>query len=254
MAWGGTSDPVKFVEALKWFAARAVFTKDDWRLLAAAAQQRSFTISGVAQLDVLVEVQESLSAAIDAGMDFGEWRKEIGATLEAAWEGTVANPGHRLDTIYRNALQSSFNSGRYVQQTRPATLVARPFWVFDAVLDLSTSAICESRAGTTKPADDPWWDGNHPPLHHRCRSSVRTVRRSVGEERIRDGWDRTDDAETVRGSWGRKPEPLEHWEPREADYPPALWNAYMEARTPISDGLPSRVAEPLEEFISRTDA
>jgi SPP1 gp7 family putative phage head morphogenesis protein len=251
MAWGGSSDPTKFLEALAWFASRAVFTRDDWNTLATAAQQRAFTITGIAQLDILVEVHDSLTTAVSEGRDFAEWRRDMGDQIEAAWLGTVTRPGPRLETIYRNALQSSFNTGRYVQQTRPSVLVARPYWVFDAVLDQATSSICESRAGVTKPADDPWWDGNYPPMHHRCRSSVRTVRRSEGEQRVRDGLDQAGQAESVRGSWGGKPTPLEAWEPDPSDYPVGLWNAYMDARSPGE--LPERVADPLTQFISDTN-
>ena len=247
MPWGATSDVQRFEQAVEWFVARAVFTREEWDDLADSVKARSFMVSGVAQLDIVTEVHESLSVAVRDGIDFGEWRKTIGAKLKSEWVGTVGNPGHRLDTIYRNALQSSYNAGRYEQRTRPAVMVARPYWVFDAVIDSTTSPICRSLNGVTRRAGDPWFETHTPPLHHQCRSTIRSVSRAEGERRIREGRAEVPvDASEPDESWGRVPT-RPAWEPRPEDYPAPLWNAYERVRSRPGDPLPARVRDALDE-------
>jgi SPP1 gp7 family putative phage head morphogenesis protein len=48
-----------------------------------------------------------------------------------------------------------------------------PYLKFDAVRDASTSAVCNALEGVCRPVGDPFWNTHYPPLHWRCRSTVR---------------------------------------------------------------------------------
>jgi hypothetical protein len=107
------------------------------------------------------------------------------------------------------------------------TLV-RPFLMFDAVLDSNTTEICEACDGVIKPHFDPWWLTHTPILHHRCRSTLRSLRRSEAEERgITDG----DPAGDVPGGFGKAP-PLRDdsvLRPKADDFDEDVW-AVFESR------------------------
>jgi len=100
----------------------------------------------------------------------------------------------------------------------------RPWWIFDALLDQNTTDICIARDNIRKLNTDPWWKRNYPPLHHRCRSSVRTDRRRPGDE-ANPGDKLPDDAPTAQAGWGYEPN-VDEWEPDPTKWPVTLQKAY----------------------------
>lgn len=182
MAWKVSGDPQAPQDAIAWFRARVPLTKDQWLELEERARRRAFTVAGVAQLDVVADVWQAMDQAIDQGLPFKDFKAAVRDKLERAWGGTVGNPGYRIETIFRVQVQEAYNAGRWRQMTEPAVLRARPFWLYDAVLDRRTTAICRERDGKIYRADDPWWQTNYPPLHFRCRSGVRTLSAAEAEE------------------------------------------------------------------------
>ena len=123
---------------------------------------------------------DSLAGAVRRGMGLDAWKRRLPALLRAAWGRGSA---FRVETIFRNAVQQAFSRGRYKQMTHPAVKRFRPFWLFDGVNDSRITPICKERDGVVLEADDPWWLTNYPPLHHRCRSGVRTLRAAQARRR-----------------------------------------------------------------------
>lgn len=179
--WDVSFDPSEFDEALKLFRARVPMLPEDFYKLSAAARNGAWTISGLAQVELIREVQESLERALRDGTPFEDWQKQIRGRLEAAWGGTVKSPGARIELIFRNAAQHAYSHGRLQQMAHPDVARLRPFRQFDAILDDRTSDVCAACNGTVLPADDPWWESRIPPLHHSCRSGIRSLRRSQAE-------------------------------------------------------------------------
>lgn len=162
-------------EALEWFRARVPVTDEEFRAIKARARKLSFSIAQIEQLRIVDSVQKSLERAIRDGVGLAKWKKEIGPALRRAWgpgrrnrAGRVFNQGQRLELIYRNAMQGAYNAGRMRALRQPALRAVRPVWIYDAILDSRTSAICKSLDGTTLPADDPFWTTRTPPVHHAC--------------------------------------------------------------------------------------
>ena|GEM_PF-1837180 len=183
MAWSTTTDPLRFDEAADWFLGRIAITKGWYEGLALKWRRYTFTAANLATLQMVSDLQASLLRAMREGKHLREWKAEYLPTLEAQWAGTVKDPGFRASTIYRNALQRSYNTGRWTVHTDPAVMAARPYWMFDAVIDGRETDICRERDGKIVRADDPWWQQNYPPLHHRCRSGVRALRESEAAKR-----------------------------------------------------------------------
>jgi|GEM_PF-3075745 len=173
----------RFDDALAFFRARTPMPAGAFYALEAQARQKAFTVSNVAQMQMVQQVLDSIERALDQGMDLESWREEIGPALEAAWQGTVQHPAFRLELIYRNAVQTAFSHGRVRQMRDPAVTALRPFWLFDAILDGRTTDQCSARDGVLLPADDPWWATNTPPIHHACRSGIRSLRKSQADRR-----------------------------------------------------------------------
>jgi SPP1 gp7 family putative phage head morphogenesis protein len=201
MTWAVSAEVDRFDEALEWFLSRTVISAAEKDRIFAAAKARAFWISGAAQLDVVQDVFDDIGRSLDNGEPYELFRNRVRDKLAVQWGRD--NPA-RVETIFRNAAQSSYNAGRYQQSTEPAVLELRPYWMFDAVLDQRTTpTICRPRDSTILPADHPWWQKNYPPLHHRCRAGVRNLRESEAKRRgISSGPPEADEPGT---GWGAAP-------------------------------------------------
>lgn len=171
MAWAVTADPNKFDKAVAWFRKRVPVTENGYRALTVRERDRAFHIAHVQQMRVVETIYNEIDRAIAEGTPFGDFKKRIRDKLKAHEVG-----GAHLETVFRNAVQSAYNAGRWYQLTEVSA--TRPYWVLDVVLDDRTSDKCKPVDGVCKAHDDPWWLTNWPPRHHRCRTGVRSVRAS----------------------------------------------------------------------------
>lgn len=168
-----TEDPARFEEAVEEFARRRVVTREEADALEGYARKRVWWISGVAQMDIVQDAHESIVKAMADGVSFEDWKKEIGPKLEKAWG---RKDGHRILTIFRNATHQAYAAGRERQMRDPDVLALRPYHEFVAVEDLSECEVCAKCNGVIRLADDPWWFGHTPQLHHCCRCQKRSLR------------------------------------------------------------------------------
>jgi SPP1 gp7 family putative phage head morphogenesis protein len=175
-----TADPNEFVEATKEFSSRRIISREEADKLELYARRRAWWISGVAQMDVVNDVHQSIQAALKSGVPFEEWKKEIGPKLEAAW-GRKDSP--RILTIFRNATTQAYNAGRWEQMTQPHVAETRPYVQYDVVDDLRTSDICKPLRKVIAPIDSVFVLTHNPPLHHRCRTGLESLRRSKAEKK-----------------------------------------------------------------------
>lgn len=213
-----TADPLRFDEAVAWFRARLPITDDEFATLSSEARQRAWTIAGVQQLDVVESVWAKLDKANEAGTPFADFKKSVSAELAAEWGKPNAA---RVETIFRNATQSSLNRGRYAQMKAPDVVRFRPFWMYDAVRDSRTTELCKGLDETVLPQDHQFWDTHIPPLHHRCRAGIRSLRKAEAERR---GIRRDPPAIDPDPGFGRAPGKGE-WTPDKKKYPKAIQRA-----------------------------
>lgn len=223
MAFAATADPARFDEAIAWFRDRFPLTDSMRAAFSKYAGERAWWVAGVGQLDVLLDVFQGLERAIANGQTLDDWKKEFGPKLARAWGRE--NP-FRVETIYRTNVHKAYNAGRWRQLQSPALKRSRPYRFFDAILDGRTSDICNARDGTLLPADDPFWLQNVPPLHHRCRSTIRAL---TEREAQRKGGAKPPDPEgpPPDGTFGAPPEVDVPWRPDLTKYPPELREAFL---------------------------
>ena len=214
----------RFEEAIDWFRSKTPLTDEAFDALTERAKRKAFTVAGVTQLDMVADVLRSIDEAIQEGTSLEDWKAAIGPTLESAWAGTVANPGWRLDVIFRTNTQHAYAAGRYAQATDPDVIAARPFWQFDAIIDSRTSPICKAADGTILPADSEWWASHHPPAHFACRSQVITL--AAVQAKKLGGVTAKPTKTKAQDGFGLLPS-RDEWEPKSGDYPAGLWAEFQ---------------------------
>lgn len=173
-------------EAIAYFKEKGYAISFKWQDVWAEAHARAFTVSGVTRLDVLTDVREALTAALENGETLADFQNRLQPLLEAkGWlgKGRIVdeatgeilgkrlNP-RRLETIFRTNLQSSYQAGRFQEQLASAEL--RPYWEYVAVMDNRTRPAHRSLHGRVFRYDDPFWSRFYPPNGWNCRCRVRT--------------------------------------------------------------------------------
>lgn len=155
---------VPFSEAIEWAGQRGAVLPDEFygaRLQAFRA--RSFAVTGLAAIDQVQAVADSLTRALAEGKPMRAWQKEIGEAEPAV----LGLPNGRLELIYRNAAQTAYGIGRTIQQRE--NKARRPYLMWDAINDDRTRPSHAAMDGHIAPIDDGVWRVWHPPAGHNCR-------------------------------------------------------------------------------------
>jgi len=149
------------------------------------AHHKAFTVAKVTRLDLLGDIQQSLSDALKEGKPFEQWKEELKPTLQKkGWWGetevTDARTGEvkeiyvgsrRLKTIYDTNMRVAYTQGRYTSQMESEG----EYLYYSAVLDQLTRPDHQTAHGTLLPKDDPWWDTHYPPNGWKCRCKARVM-------------------------------------------------------------------------------
>lgn len=157
------------------------------------AHKKAFTIAKMTNLDLLKDMQGSLTKAFKEGMGFEEWKESVKPMLaKKGWLGNVKvkNPstgeekeiyvGHRrLKTIYNTNMRTAYAKARYESQMESLG----EYFRYTAVLDGRTRASHRRLHGKTLPKTDPFWDTNYPPNGYNCRCKVQVLTKAECEAR-----------------------------------------------------------------------
>lgn len=214
--WNVSADAAAFEEAIEYWRSLDVVTKAQLETMSARARNRAWTMAGIAQLNLLRDIFEALDQAIANSESLEEFRARAPQMLSK----------QQADLAFRNAVQKAYNAGRWQQLKDPEARRMRPYLMFDAILDSRTSPICTARDRTIKPADDPYWVTNNPPLHHRCRSSLRSLNEEQAKRHGGVTADTEDQPAAGRG-FGLAPDVEIPWQPNPGGYPPELWEEWI---------------------------
>lgn len=223
MSWDVTADPERFEEASRWFEERVPGI--DTGVAKERAEGNAFRIAGMLELDAVQVVFDELARALDKGTPLEDFKDRVKEKL-----GTFSSS--HLETVFRNWSQTAYNTGRYYQMSEPSVAQLRPYWLFDTILDDRTTSVCKVCSGTVKLRSDPWWDTHWPPQHHRCRSSVRSIR---AREAVRRGITETNPAPETLETWGKSPrirDDIANSTPKSTDYAADVWAVFQSRRFP----------------------
>lgn len=165
-------------EALDFWKVKTPLKAEDFYQLADEYRVRAFTVSGLAKMDQIMTVQKSLGKALAKGEDFLTWRKGVveGFHKPGASERSRF---HRMDTLYRNNIQTAYNAGRWRQAQ--ASRGTNPYAMYDAIDDDRVRPSHHAQDGKVYPLDHPFWKAWWPPNGHNCRCGVRMLSREQVE-------------------------------------------------------------------------
>lgn len=220
-------------QAIKYFEAKGYAFSWNWREVWQEAHARAFTVAGVLKLDVLTDIRTGIEQALKEGKTLAQFERELEPLLKRrgwlgrgeirdALTGEVAGrrlAPHRLATIYRTNMQTSYMAGRYTRFMENAA--ARPYFEYVAVMDSRTRPDHAALNGLVFPANDPFWQSYWPPNGWRCRCRVSAL--TFGEAHA--------EGRTVQDSAGRTTEKeVPTGRPRPGQPTPTATVARFEAR------------------------
>lgn len=175
---------------IDFLRSRLALDDPTFRELRARAKASAFWMAQIADARLTQDVLTSLAHAVKRGESLADWKARIGPLLRSVWgagardaAGRVFHQGARVELIFRNASARAFNSGRYLSMSLPDAMAKFPAWMYEAVIDDATTALCRSLHGTIRPAGDPWFETRVPPSHHSCRSVLRPLTAREAERR-----------------------------------------------------------------------
>lgn len=232
-----------FDEAIQYFTQKGfALSPNSWRDVWQQAHARAFTVARVTEMDVLEDIRGEIDKAIEQGTGLEEFKKNLQKILERkGWiapkgeaaivqmpDGEIRKrlTGWRLETIYRENLQTSFQVGRFKQMQE--VKARRPYWQYVAVMDGATRPTHAAQNGKVYHADHPFWDKWYPPNGFNCRCYVKTLSERQVEERGLTVLERGTDLKPDEG-WAYNPGEagLRAWQPDLSRYPKALLDEYF---------------------------
>jgi SPP1 gp7 family putative phage head morphogenesis protein len=170
-------EPLPFEEAIAFFADKIPMTIAEFYALAEEMRARGFTVARVTSMDVIMDIFDTVSSAIDTGETLADFQGRLDGIMAArGWEGLT--PWH-AETVFRNNIQTAYSVGRWDQVKDSAD---RFYGEYDAVNDSHTRPTHAALDGKIFPMDSPFWDTWWPPNGHRCRCGVNPVHKYVVEE------------------------------------------------------------------------
>lgn len=169
--------------AIAYLRAKGYEISWDWTDVWQESQARAFTVAKAMRLDILQDIRDEITAALDNGTTFAEFKKTLTPKLKSkGWWGEVVNEQtgeiavvgpHRLRTIFDTNIQTAYSAGHYRSQIQ--NVADRPWWIYSAVNDSRTRPAHAALNGLAFRHDDPFWQSHYPPNGFRCRCSVRAV-------------------------------------------------------------------------------
>mgnify|MGYP000959542175 CR=1 FL=1 len=179
------AEPVNVIKAL---AARTPELHFDYDEIMHEAHSRAFTVAKITRIDLLSDIQTSLSEAYKKGQGFGEWRDSIKPVLaKKGWLGdvSVTNPktgeakqiyvgSRRLKRIFETNMRVSVAKARYESQMSSAG----EYFRYKAVLDRRTRPGHAKLHGMILPKTHKFWEKNYPPNDWGCRCQVQVLTQS----------------------------------------------------------------------------
>lgn len=167
---------------------------DTWK----TEHDAAFTAAKVMRLDVLEALQEELGRALEEGVPFKQWVKQIEPRMQDLgwWEphevvdpetgrSAKVDPPRRLQLIYDTNMRTSRAVGQYDRvQKQKKTF---PYLLYQVGPSKRHREQHLAWHGLLLPVDDPFWEFAYPPSGYNCRCSVRSVMQSEYKRLVKDG-------------------------------------------------------------------
>ena len=183
-------------EVAAYFRNRDLRPSFSWQDFEPQEHAVAFTVAKAMQVEVLEAIHGSLQEAIDEGIPFDQWQRQLRPRLEAlGWWGRremmdpltgemrevqLGSP-RRLRTIYRANLRTARAAGQWERIHR--TRRALPYLVYLLGPSERHRPQHEAKEGLVLPVEDPFWHQWFPPNGWGCKCHVRQITRREAESR-----------------------------------------------------------------------
>lgn len=183
-------------EVRTYFNNKSLEPSFSWQDVEPEEHAVSFAVAKAMQVDVLEEIQGALKKAMDEGVPYEQFAKELKPRLQKmGWWGVSeqADPltgevkkvrlgsPRRLKTIYRANMRSARAAGQWdrIQRTKRAL----PYLVYLLGPSERHRPHHQAKEGLVLPVDDPFWQSWYPPNGWGCKCHVRQITRREAEAR-----------------------------------------------------------------------
>jgi hypothetical protein len=168
----GEIEVLPFEEALDYMKKRAAVGRGEYYALSDKLRFRAFTVSRIADGDLLEKSKGMLAEAIRSGESLAEfWEKTKSEILAPG--GMAPGDGWYWETVYRTNLQTAYGAGNAMgfEDVPPIALE------FLGIEDERQTEECRrlSDPPVVLPYRNPFWRTHWPPLHFNCRSTLRAI-------------------------------------------------------------------------------
>ncbi|MEI8607827.1 phage minor head protein [Enterovibrio sp. Hal110] len=160
----------------------------------------AFTVAKMMQLDMLDDVKEALTTALEEGQTFKQFAESLKPHLiQKGWWGEqlardpldgeikVVKLGSdaRLKNIYRTNMRTARAAGQWERIER--TKATHPFLLYELGPSREHRKDHQAWAGIILPADHPWWQTHMPPNGWGCKCRVRQLSQREADRLIASG-------------------------------------------------------------------
>lgn len=162
-----------FQEAVEYMRARLPLDAGEYYKFADKARFRAFTVSLLADGDLLVKTKNMLAKNLEEGGGLKDFLAKTDTDLLAGVGMAGAGGGWYWETVYRTNVQTAYNVGRAIgfEAVPPVALE------LVGIGDMRQTELCRSltQPPVRRPYGDPFWKSFWPPLHFNCRTTVRAI-------------------------------------------------------------------------------
>lgn len=162
-----------FEEAVLFLKKKHVLPSDQYYKLSDKARFRAFTVSRLADGDMVERVKTLLSENLESGGGLKEFLEKTDTEILDGLGLAGNGGGWYWENVYRTNVQTAYNAGRALgfEAVKPVALE------LVGVGDMRQTDICRS---LTQPPvrrlyTDPFWKKRWPPFHFGCRTTVRAI-------------------------------------------------------------------------------
>ncbi|MDF3931387.1 phage minor head protein [Pseudomonas citronellolis] len=187
-------------DALDWFRAKGMKPSFDHRDVWQEEHATTWTVAKAMRLDILEAIRSAVDEMVEAGQDFGTFKRELQPLLvKLGWWGVsnIVDPltgekrdvqlgsPRRLRTIYDINLRTANAAGQWQRIER--TKKTHPYLLYQLGPSQHHREQHLGWAGILLPADDPFWQTHFPPNGWGCKCWVRQVSRREAERLLATG-------------------------------------------------------------------
>ncbi len=183
-------------EASRYLRNKRIRPSFSWLDVEPQEHATSFAVAKAMHVDVLTAVQSALQQALDEGIPYEQFSRELKPRLrKLGWWGRkdlvdpftgdvvkaqLGSP-RRLKTIYRANIRTARAAGQWerIQRTKSAL----PYLVYLLGPSERHRPAHVAKENLVLPADDPFWSTWYPPNGWGCKCHVRQITRREAEDR-----------------------------------------------------------------------